>query len=55
MVTSRLLFSIGAEALPDFAQVYSFIGSLFDPSTSDHLEKLQKMDPINIETVSRIV
>lgn len=43
---------IAAAVLPDFAQVYSFIGSLFDPSaTSDHLEELKMMNPINIETV----
>jgi len=37
--------------MPDFAQVYSFIGSVFDPSASDHLQRLKRMDPINIETV----
>nr|GEV63639.1 protein REVEILLE 6-like [Tanacetum cinerariifolium] len=37
--------------LPDFAQVYDFIGSVFDPSTSGHLQKLKKMDPIDVETV----
>ncbi|KAI3793005.1 hypothetical protein L1987_35617 [Smallanthus sonchifolius] len=37
--------------LPDFAQVYGFIGSVFDPNTSDHLQKLKKMDPIDVETV----
>ncbi|KAH6829982.1 Homeodomain-like superfamily protein [Perilla frutescens var. hirtella] len=42
---------IGKRALPDFAQVYSFIGSMFDPSARDHLEELKKMDPIDIETV----
>ncbi|ONK72782.1 uncharacterized protein A4U43_C04F23180 [Asparagus officinalis] len=37
--------------LRDFSQVYSFIGSVFDPSTSGHLEKLKEMDPIDVETV----
>ncbi|MBA0657343.1 hypothetical protein Goklo_009637, partial [Gossypium klotzschianum] len=37
--------------LPDFVQVYSFIGSVFDPNTTGHLQKLKKMDPIDIETV----
>ncbi|GJY78388.1 homeodomain-like superfamily protein [Tanacetum coccineum] len=37
--------------LPDFAQVYGFIGSVFDPYTSGHLQKLKKMDPIDVETV----
>ncbi|KAK7393591.1 hypothetical protein VNO78_22149 [Psophocarpus tetragonolobus] len=37
--------------LPDFAEVYSFIGSVFDPDTNDHVQKLKEMDPINFETV----
>ncbi|XP_058086823.1 protein REVEILLE 6-like isoform X2 [Magnolia sinica] len=37
--------------MPDFAQVYSFIGSVFDPNTSGHLQKLKEMDPIDVETV----
>ncbi|KAG8363300.1 hypothetical protein BUALT_Bualt19G0007900 [Buddleja alternifolia] len=37
--------------MPDFAQVYSFIGSVFDPNASDHLQRLREMDPINVETV----
>ncbi|KAK8687423.1 hypothetical protein V6N13_086238 [Hibiscus sabdariffa] len=37
--------------LPDFAQVYSFIGSVFDPNAISHLQKLKKMDPIDVETV----
>lgn len=36
---------------PDFSQVYKFIGSVFDPSTTDHLKKLKEMDPIDLETV----
>ncbi|XP_061998496.1 protein REVEILLE 5 isoform X1 [Rosa rugosa] len=36
--------------LPDFAQVYKFIGSVFDPSSTSHLERLKQMDPINLET-----
>ncbi|KAK8504142.1 hypothetical protein V6N12_005681 [Hibiscus sabdariffa] len=40
-----------SRVLPDFAQVYSFIGSVFDPSASGHLQKLKQMDPINLETV----
>ncbi|KAM6569172.1 hypothetical protein CsatB_017157 [Cannabis sativa] len=35
---------------PDFAEVYSFIGSVFDPDTNDHVQKLKEMDPINFET-----
>ncbi|GMJ14956.1 REVEILLE 6 [Hibiscus trionum] len=37
--------------LPDFVQVYSFIGSVFDPNAKGHLQKLKKMDPIDVETV----
>jgi len=38
--------------MPDFAQVYSFIGSVFDPNVTNHLQTLQQMDPINVKTVS---
>ncbi|KAK7380819.1 hypothetical protein VNO78_33338 [Psophocarpus tetragonolobus] len=38
--------------LPDFAEVYSFIGSVFDPNTNDYVQKLKEMDPINFETIS---
>ena len=48
-----VVFLIGA-VLPDFAQVYGFIGSVFDPNTSGHLQKLKKMDPIDVETVSYV-
>ncbi|KAJ4834239.1 Protein REVEILLE 6 [Turnera subulata] len=37
--------------LPDFAQVYNFIGSVFDPHVTGHLQKLKQMDPIDVETV----
>ncbi|CAJ2656632.1 unnamed protein product [Trifolium pratense] len=37
--------------LPDFAEVYGFIGSVFDPDTNGHVQKLKEMDPINFETV----
>ncbi|XP_022764404.1 protein REVEILLE 6-like isoform X1 [Durio zibethinus] len=37
--------------LPDFARVYGFIGSVFDPNAAGHLQKLKKMDPIDVETV----
>ncbi|XP_062219913.1 protein REVEILLE 6-like isoform X2 [Phragmites australis] len=36
--------------MPDFTQVYSFLGSVFDPSTSGHLQKLKEMNPIDVET-----
>ncbi|KAJ7951187.1 Protein REVEILLE 6 [Quillaja saponaria] len=37
--------------MPDFAQVYSFIGSVFDPDSTGHFQRLKQMDPINVETV----
>jgi hypothetical protein len=39
-------------AMPDFARVYSFLGSIFDPETNGHLQTLKEMDPIDAETVS---
>lgn len=39
------------KVMPDFAQVYSFIGSVFDSNASGHIERLKMMDPINIETI----
>lgn len=39
------------KVMPDFAQVYSFIGSVFDSNASGHLHRLKMMDPINVETV----
>ncbi|XP_062233825.1 protein REVEILLE 6-like isoform X2 [Phragmites australis] len=38
-------------AMPDFARVYHFLGSIFDPETNGHLQKLREMDPIDAETV----
>ncbi|XP_050235727.1 protein REVEILLE 6-like isoform X2 [Mercurialis annua] len=40
---------------PDFAQVYSFVGSIFDPNASGHLQRLKQMDPINMETVMQLM
>ncbi|XP_038906062.1 protein REVEILLE 8 isoform X7 [Benincasa hispida] len=37
--------------IPDFAEVYGFIGSVFDPDSKEHVNKLKEMDPINFETV----
>lgn len=39
------------QGVPDFAEVYTFIGSVFDPDTEGHMQKLKEMDPINFETV----
>ncbi|GJM86428.1 hypothetical protein PR202_ga02285 [Eleusine coracana subsp. coracana] len=38
------------KVMPDFTQVYSFLASVFDPSTSGHLQKLKEMNPIDVET-----
>jgi hypothetical protein len=47
-----LCFSLVTHAaMPDFARVYSFLGSIFDPDTSGHLQRLKAMDPIDVETV----
>ncbi|KAL9236041.1 hypothetical protein vseg_010751 [Gypsophila vaccaria] len=43
--------SSALHGLPDFVEVYNFIGSVFDPDTKDHVQKLKEMDPINFETV----
>ncbi|CAL5389550.1 unnamed protein product [Camellia sinensis] len=43
--------SIPKSGVPDFAEVYTFIGSVFDPDTKGHMQKLKEMDPINFETV----
>lgn len=46
-----LILCLFLAVLPDFAQVYGFIGSVFDPSATDHLQNLKRMDPIDVETV----
>lgn len=45
----------GVEGIPDFSEVYNFIGSVFDPKTEGHMQKLKEMDPINFETVSLLM
>ena len=44
-------FIISNAVLPDFSQVYNFIGSVFDPEATEHLQKLKQMDRIDVETV----
>ncbi|CAN1160369.1 hypothetical protein LINPERHAP2_LOCUS23272, partial [Linum perenne] len=41
---------ITERGIPDFAVVYSFIGSVFDPDTKGHVRKLKEMDPIIYQT-----
>ncbi|KAL0299582.1 UNVERIFIED_CONTAM: protein REVEILLE 6 [Sesamum radiatum] len=50
--TSVLCFDSSATLFEPFSlSLYSFIGSVFDPKVTGHLQKLKKMDPIDIETV----
>ncbi|GAB2224259.1 hypothetical protein Droror1_Dr00005011 [Drosera rotundifolia] len=35
----------------NFMEVYSFIGSVFDPGIEGHVWKLKEINPINFETV----
>ncbi|KMT19524.1 hypothetical protein BVRB_1g011470 [Beta vulgaris subsp. vulgaris] len=51
--TPQICFAV-IGCLPDFAEVYSFIGSVFDPDTKGHVRKLKEMDPINFETGLRL-
>jgi hypothetical protein len=46
-----LPYSGETSAMPDFARVYNFLGSIFDPDTNGHLQQLREMDPIDAETV----
>ncbi|KAK8656092.1 hypothetical protein V6N13_108651 [Hibiscus sabdariffa] len=50
-ITDKRNRSHALRVLPDFVQVYSFIGSVFDPKATGHLQKLKKMDPIDVETI----
>ncbi|XP_052210721.1 protein REVEILLE 6 isoform X2 [Diospyros lotus] len=49
-ITEQGTHGSSLRVLPDFAQVYSFIASVFDPDATGHLQKLKKMDPIDVET-----
>jgi len=40
-----------ASSAPEFSNVYAFLGSLFDPSSSGHVEALNKMAPADREVV----
>mmetsp|Transcript_435 Transcript_435/g.728 ORF Transcript_435/g.728 Transcript_435/m.728 type:complete len:416 (+) Transcript_435:143-1390(+) len=41
----------GSELPPRFSKVYSFLGSLFDPSTTGHLDELEKMTQVDREII----
>ncbi|XP_068315693.1 protein REVEILLE 6-like isoform X2 [Pyrus communis] len=49
--TDQVNHSHALRVLPDFTQVYGFIGSVFDPNVTGHMQNLKKMDPIDVETV----
>ncbi|KAK9846276.1 hypothetical protein WJX81_000748 [Elliptochloris bilobata] len=46
-----------AQAAPDFATIYAFLGSLFDPTCSrvDHADVLAQMAPIDRETTGLLM
>jgi len=41
--------------VPNFQKIYSFLGSLFDPSATEHVEELRKMDPIDREVIQLLM
>ncbi|KAF5182952.1 Reveille-like protein [Thalictrum thalictroides] len=48
--SSSIISDMPQQGMPDFAEVYKFIGSVFDLDTKGHLQKLKKMDQVNLET-----
>lgn len=38
-------------ATPDFTEIYTFLGNVFDPDTTEHLDKLKEMSCIDRETI----
>lgn len=36
---------------PDFAKIYTFLGSLFDPTATGHEDALNSMTPVDRETI----
>jgi hypothetical protein len=43
--------SSAKRAGPNFAKIYTFLGSLFDPNTTGHEEALNAMNPVDRETI----
>lgn len=39
------------QLFPNFQKIYSFLGSLFDPSTAGHVEELKKMDEVDRQVI----
>eukprot|EP00455_Lapot_gusevi_P052382 TRINITY_DN7965_c0_g1_i1.p1 TRINITY_DN7965_c0_g1~~TRINITY_DN7965_c0_g1_i1.p1 ORF type:complete len:443 (-),score=32.58 TRINITY_DN7965_c0_g1_i1:273-1430(-) len=44
-----------ASGTPNFSKLYSFLGSLFDPNTSGHMEELAKMSPIDRQVIQLLM
>lgn len=40
---------------PEFSKVYAFLGSLFDPASTDHAAELDKMTPLNRNIVQQLM
>eukprot|EP00246_Nothoceros_aenigmaticus_P015335 TRINITY_DN6308_c0_g2_i1.p1 TRINITY_DN6308_c0_g2~~TRINITY_DN6308_c0_g2_i1.p1 ORF type:complete len:453 (-),score=84.05 TRINITY_DN6308_c0_g2_i1:475-1833(-) len=49
--TAKVAQETCLRASPNFAEVYKFIGNVFDPVVNGHLKKLKEMAPIDRETV----
>ncbi|PWA72987.1 Homeodomain-like protein [Artemisia annua] len=47
----KVKHTMAGRVMPDFPNVYRFIGGVFDPNESNHLQKLKMMDPVDVETV----
>ncbi|KAI3705761.1 hypothetical protein L1987_76002 [Smallanthus sonchifolius] len=52
-IHEKRIHGLPSRVLPDFAQVYGFNGSVFDSNTIGHLQRLKKIDPIDVETDHR--
>jgi SHAQKYF class myb-like DNA-binding protein len=44
-----------SQGRPNFSKIYSFLGSLFDPTASNYIEALNDMSPIDRETVQLLM
>jgi len=44
-----------SQQTPNFAKIYSFLGSLFDPSATSHVEALNDMSPIHRESIQLLM
>src|SRR4051794_18375820 len=44
-----------AGSAPNFQKIYSFLGSLFDPSTTGHVDQLRGMDDMDRQVVQLLM